>query len=212
MEGTWAPCFFLAPFFCSPSFSPPFSLSLLTRSCHNSFDLSHSLSSCLHPSFSSPVTEVEAAMMKTTTMTGLEGGGSITATIGRGGSIVLGLGRGDDDGERWQRSSRVADRAPHPSGVVDPSPSALGEVTTAASNDGEPRSRWIWNCRPWEGRIHRPWTREGRRRLRRQSQGEWEARVSAEFFFWFYLPKIFLVDWLKHPHAKIQFSQTPGYT
>lgn len=50
MEGTWAPCFFLAPFFCSPSFSPPFSLSLLTRSCHNSFDLSHSLSSCLHPS------------------------------------------------------------------------------------------------------------------------------------------------------------------
>nr|ABA99112.1 hypothetical protein LOC_Os12g32910 [Oryza sativa Japonica Group] len=48
-------------------------------------------------------------MTKTTTMAGLESGGSNTATIGRGGSIVLGLGRGDDDGERvskrilWRR-------------------------------------------------------------------------------------------------------------
>ncbi|EAZ20659.1 hypothetical protein OsJ_36273 [Oryza sativa Japonica Group] len=48
-------------------------------------------------------------MTKTTTMAGLESGGSNTATIGRGGSIVLGLGRGDDDGERNEGTLGIED-------------------------------------------------------------------------------------------------------
>uniref|UniRef100_A0A0D3HV05 Uncharacterized protein n=1 Tax=Oryza barthii TaxID=65489 RepID=A0A0D3HV05_9ORYZ len=51
-------------------------------------------------------------MTKTTTMTGLEGGGSITATIGRGGSIVLGLGAmttgsGDSEAQGWRIEHRI---------------------------------------------------------------------------------------------------------
>lgn len=100
MEGTWAPCFF-SHHFSSLHLSLSLFLSLFSRG--------HAITPSISPTpyphvctlpFSSPVTEVEAAMTKTTTMAGLESGGSNTATIGRGGSIVLGLGRGDDDGER----------------------------------------------------------------------------------------------------------------
>lgn len=201
MEGTWAPCFF-SHHFSALHLSLHLFLSLLTR---------HAITPSIsplpilmsHPSLLFSVTEVEAAMMKTTTMTGLEVVDPSPPPSG-GADLLSSASVGAMRRERWQWSSRVADRAPHPSGGWIHH-LGLGRGDDSASNDGEPRVGGSGTAAL--GGADSPPLDPEAKRLAPKSRG-WEARVSAEFCFWFYLPKIFLVDGLSTHMRNPIFADT----